>query len=307
MAFWAQAEDVDKGVTPAKAAQHDVSYYEGLGAQQMLGDAYNAAAAWGPNAKATYAANPSISGVDESTTRAYQDANIARLQSIAAGGPGGTAAPAAYANLAQAGKVNSAFAAGRAAPANVAMAARGVKNTNAAMGAQNESKIAALKAQEQLAAYNALNPALAGMRAQDFGIEAERAKMAAQTNLANAGFDQSAALSNQDAWNRAQALRRQALGQQMGWDSGDFANKIARRRVVAGDVNWRSQFDLEQQKRADARNAAYMNAGAAGVGYVADSYNEDPNKKTSDRRQKTEIKNADAELKAMFDAAFGGE
>jgi hypothetical protein len=304
--FWAQADDVPKGVTPSKAAEHDVSYYEGLDAQAMLGDAYNSAAAWGPNAKATYAANPTLDGTDETAARAYQDANVARLQSIAAGGPGGTAAPAAYANLAAAGKANNAYAAGRAAPANIAMAARTAKNTNAAMGAQNESKIAALKAQEQLAAYAALNPALAGMRAQDFGVAAERAKLAAQTNLANAGFDQSTALANQDAYNRAQALRRQALGQQMGWDSGAFANKMGRRRIAAGDANWRSEFDLERQKRADARDAAYMNAGAAGVGYVANAYSEDP-KKTSDRRQKTEIKNADAELKAMFDAAFGGE
>jgi hypothetical protein len=272
----------------------------------MYAQAFGSASAWGPGAKATHAGPSLISLTDQDESKKYQDANIARLQSIASGGPGGMAAPTAYANLAAAGKANNAYAAGRAAPGNIAMAARTAKNTNAAMGAQNESKIAALKAQEQLAAYAALNPALAGMRAQDFGVAAERAKLAAQTNLANAGFDQSTALANQDAYNRAQALRRQALGQQMGWDSGAFANKMGRRRIAAGDANWRSEFELERQKRADARDAAYMNAGAGAVGYAANAYSEDP-KKASDRNQKTEIKSADAELKAMFDAAFGGE
>jgi hypothetical protein len=274
--FWAEsAGNPPPGVAPVRKSTPGASYYEDLAARGLLDDAYREAYAFGPNATATHATPASVSGVDESETRKFQDANIARLQSIAAGGPGGMAAPAAYANLAAAQKANSAYAASRATPGNAAMAMRTAGNTNQAMAAGSEAKIAALKAQEQLAAYNALNPALAGMRAQDFGIASERAKLQAQASLANAGFDQGASLANQDAWNRAQAVRRGALGQGMNYDAGSFANSIARRRALAGDANWRNEYDFMKQQRADARTAAYMDTAARGVGYLANASDDD--------------------------------
>lgn len=309
MAFWAQsAGDPPAGVMPSKGTGPTPQMLEDMDARDKYAQAFGAASAWGPTL-AGQSVDAAYIDRNDVEARKFQDANIARLQSIAAGGPGGVAVPTAQANLASAGKMNAAYTASRPTT-NAAASMRLAGNTNAAQQATGASRIAMLGAQEQMAAYAALNPALASMRAQDFGAASEQAKLKAQANLANAGFAQNAALANQQAWQAQQGLKRGALGNTMAFNEGVFNDSIARRRALMGDSAWRNQFEMELQGRRDARDAAYIDTAAKGMGYLADAYGkeEDPKTKSaSDRRVKHKVRDGGDALAEMFDAAFGGE
>lgn len=278
MAFWASSggdPDPSGKLRPAIAAD-DTRLREDEMARDKYAQAFGAAYSWGPTAQASFVNGATINRNDLAA-RGYQDAHAARLASIASGGPGGTAVPAAQANLASAQKLNTAYAASKPT-GNVAATMRLAGNTNQAQGATSAARVAMLGEQEKLAAYAALNPALASMRQQDFGAANEQAKLQAQANLANAGFSQNVALANQQAWDKRQALSRAALGSAVGFDVGAFNDTIARRRALLGESNWRNQFDMESQARKDAQQATYLDTAARGAGYLASAYSEDDDK-----------------------------
>lgn len=276
-------------------------------ARDKYQQAFGAATTWGPNATAAHVGTQNINNVHADEARAYQAKNADMLAAIAYGGGGGQGEMAARANMQAANNATNAYAATRATPGNAAMTARMAGNTTAATGATGEARIAALKAQEQLAAQAALGNTTAAMRAQDFGLASEQAKFAQQSNLANAGFGQQTALANQDAWNKQQALKRAAFGAMTGHDQGVFDDATARFKKQMGFTEWDRDISRQQQARSDARTAQYVNTGAAVVKYGADAYGSDGKTNASDKRIKTDIKSGDAELRRRLDALLGGE
>lgn len=313
MGFWAEADGGYNGhksmenVRPDKMPAKTQSMIDEEDARAKYAQAFGEASSWGPNAGAAGITSPGINQIHESGARAYQADLAAKLQAIANGAGGGVAESAARANLASAGKAQAGYVASRAPAGSIASAMRTTGNTNQAMAAGGEARVAALRAQEQLAAQAALGSTLAGMRSQDFGVANEQAKLAAQASLANAGFTQSAAMANQEAWQKQQALKRAAFGNITDHEQGVFNDRISRRRVLAGDAGWRGQFDMQRLQRSDAQQAAYLNTAAKGIGYIGQAYSEDDTKKASDERVKTDVQPGDEKLVAMLDALLGGE
>lgn len=283
MAIWATAQEPSPGAwdkmrplgadTVVDPAEYDKS-------RSLYQAAFNDSMAWRPNAVASTYGGSTI-GRDDLDARKFQDANIARLQSIAGGGAGGVATDTAYRNLAAGAARTNALAASRPTT-NAAMAMRTAGNTNQATAARAANSIAGLKAQEQLAAYAALDPALSSMRAGDFGVASEQAKLQAATNLANAGNAQAVALANQDARNRQQAAARAAYAGLTGNDASFYNAKMAEYRAIRGDDQWNQQWNMEKQNRRDAQNAAYLNTLGSGMSMganYASEYNKDWYKK----------------------------
>lgn len=311
MAFWAKAEDVDPGVMPNKApaGTGDPAFED---ARDKYAQAFGEASAWGPTMAGSSVA-PGYIARNDLEARKFQDANAARLASIASGGPGGVAVPTAQANLASAQKLNSAYVASKPA-GNVAANMRLAGNTNQAQGAQATARVAMLGEQEKLAAYGALNPALAGMRQQDFGVSAEQAKLNAQANLANAGFAQQANMANQQAWQQKQGLMRSGFAAMTANDKAMWDTRMAEYRALQGEADWDRDLALARQSRQDAENAEIYkslgrSAGQFGDAAAADSkkYESDPKGYyASDERVKTEIEDGDDALRELFDAAFDG-
>lgn len=307
-----KAQDVDSGVLPDKApaGTGDAAFVD---ARDKYAQAFGEANAWGPSMQASNV-TPGLIGRNDMEARRFQDANAARLASIASGGPGGVAVPTAQANLASAQKLNSAYV-GSKPGGNVAANLRLAGNTNQAQGAQAAARVGMLGAQEKMAAYGALNPALGNMRAQDFGVNAEQAKLKAQASLANAGFQQNAALQNQQAWQQQQGVKRAAYGAMTGNDKAMWDTRYAELQALAGEADWDRELSLARQQRADMQTASTLDTlgrGASAFGDAASAdgakYDKDPKGYyASDRNVKTNIKPGDAALVDMFEAAFGGE
>jgi hypothetical protein len=230
-------------------------------AREKMEAAFGNAASWQPNAQAAQAGASPIAQ-SQLGARQYQDSLAKRLELIAGGHGGGVAEMTARQNLSGAQSANNALAATRATPAGAAAAMRATGNTNQAMGAQGEARIAALKAQEQLQAQQALTGTLAGMRAQDFGMSAEQSRLAQQLELANAGFAQQTGLANQDAWQKAYGLQSQGLAANMAYDEQTFSQMMADLRQKAGIESWRQ--DMAEDR--DKRNAATQGSIAKSVG-----------------------------------------
>lgn len=313
MGFWASAEDVDPGVLPDKlpAGTGDPAFAD---ARDKYAQAFNEVSAWGPGVKAQ-SVTPSHITRNDMEARAFQDANVARLQSIAAGGPGGVAVPTAQKNLASAGKMNNAYVASRPTT-NAAASMRLAGNTNSAQQAGSASRIAMLGAQEQLAAYAALNPALASQRSQDFGVANEQAKLKAQANLANAGFAQNSGLANMDAYNKQKGLERNAYGAMVGNDRAMWDSRMAELRAIHGEQDWDRDLAMNRQARQDMQTAGYLDSFSKGMNQFGNAaaadgakYEKDPDGyyKASDARVKHKVKDAETALQELFSAAFGGE
>jgi hypothetical protein len=315
MSIWAEAQDAPKGIIPAGwkpgQAPSDPGVRDAEDAHQKYLAAFGNASAFNPNAQASSVQGATIESANAEQARAYQTGLADKLALISSGPGGGVAEAAARANLAAGAQANNAFAATRATPGGAAMSMRMAGNPNQAMAAGGEARIAALKAQEQLAAQSALGNVAAGMRAQDFGMANEQAKLAAQASLANAGFAQQTALANQQAWQQQQALKRAALGNMTSNDQKTWDHDMSRRKMVAGNADWDRALGWDQYQRDAQQQAAYLNTLGAGVTAYSNAYGsemskqQDPNKYTSDRREKTEIKEVD--VASMMAALFGGE
>jgi hypothetical protein len=229
-------------------------------ARGLYADAFNSGRAWAPNAKAATVAPVGITRTD-ATPYSYQKSNAQMLADIASGKGGGVAEGAMRAGLAKGASANNAVAVSRTrGPNALAGATRTLGNTNAGMAVGAESKIAAAKAQEQLAAEAALTPALAGMRAQDMGIASEAAKLQAAQGMANAGFANQMGLENQFAGLAHDAWLQKALGSGADYDRTMWENEIAKRRNALG-------MDIYDQGKT-WRNEQMQDAGR---GYTADT------------------------------------
>lgn len=216
-------------------------------ARGLYADAFGNAVAYSPNAKAAQVA-PTTLGRDDLAARKVQQDYASLLSTIAAGGPGGVADPAARANLASAAAANQAYAVSRG-QANPAATMRTLGNTNAAMNAGAEARIAAMRAQEQKAADAAAISNLASMRAGDSAAATEAARLKAAAEMANAGFKTQTSLANDDAMLKAQGVRRAALGAQSGHDRQMWENQMAKEKWKRGESIYDDAFNWRKQSR----------------------------------------------------------
>lgn len=266
MAFWAAADQnptFDDGVyggTKAPGAP-TATYTDDKLARDKYQQALNEAFAFGPNAKAATVMPSMLDSKYADQSRAYLTDQASMLSTIAQGGAGGVSDPTARANILNAQKANQAYAVSRGG-ANPAATMRTLGNTNAAMSASAEARIAAMKAQEQQAADAALASNLAATRAGDQSQAFESAKLDSMRKLADAAFQQQTGLANQGAWQAGHGLKGQAVGASHEYDVGAFNNDMARKRAVAGDADWRSQFNYLQDQNDAARKAELVNTGA---------------------------------------------
>jgi hypothetical protein len=210
----------------------------------------DAAFAWKPTATATHYEAPSmtVSGVP----RSMQEEMLARIANRAGGG-----GPSVSAALAQEGTdaaLRAQMAAGRGGGA---LANRAVLGAGAQMHGDNTMKYAAGATGEQQAAYNAMVGAAAGVRGHDIAYDVERAKLAQQAAMANAGADQAVALANQRA-------QMQAHQNQLG-AAGTYGSLV--QDAFGADLGYRDHLNKitawEQAKRdaANKRTAAMAGQG----------------------------------------------
>jgi hypothetical protein len=284
----------------ARRAQED--------ARKRMGLAAGAANTWAPTATAAQAAATTV-GRSDLEPRGYQSNLASNLEAISKGYGGGVAESAARAGMNSGMAANNALAATRQVPGGAASALRNVGNTNDAMAASGENRIAAIRAQEQLAAQGALGQTLGGMRQQDFGVSAEQARLSAQLGLANAGFNQQTGLANQQAWQQGYGLKQQALGNQMGFDQSAFNNTMARDRLTAGVEGWKDDIRTAAEEREAAQTGAAI---AAGGDWIANAQKlqtqkkqEDPWSTTSDREQKRDIVSGESRIRDLLEMIAG--
>lgn len=308
---WAKAEEPDYKNTPGPTQPSTYSLADDETARANYAQALAEATTYTPGMKGATVTGSTIDRTHDLAARGYQSDLAGKLGAIVAGGPGGVAAPSAYQQMSYAQAANNAFAATRAtSPNSIAGAMRTAGNANASAAQGAEARIAALKAQEQIAAGNALHGTLAGMRAQDFGVANDQARLTAGANVANANYAQGAVMANQQAWQAAHGIRRDALGGAVGYDQDAFNDAMARRRALSGDKSWRDQFAYGKDLREDAFNSRLMDSGGSIAGYLSTMDSEKkPPSYSSDRRAKTGIRSGEDELRALLDAAFlyGGE
>jgi hypothetical protein len=250
MGFWATGDDnpASDGQDPWANMKETRPPIDFKGAGDMYSAAFNNAKVWQPSAKAATVAPVGITRTD-AASRGYQANNAALLADIAAGKTLGAGASAYNRNLATGMSANNAMAVSRTHGNALAGSMRTLGNTNQGMAVSGQSKLNAIKAQEQIAADQALAGQLAGLRAQDMGIASEAAKMQAAQNIANAGFANQTSIENQMAGLYADAWRQKALGAKTGHDMQMWENDMARERhqlgldITGDDLAWRRQQD----------------------------------------------------------------
>jgi hypothetical protein len=316
MSFWAEGEQDLDGFDWSEHRKNSVIGPEleaGLqqdAARKRLGLAAGAANTWAPTATAAQSAATTV-GRSDLEPRGYQSNLASNLEAISKGYGGGVAESAARAGMNSGMAANNALAATRQVPGGAASAMRNAGNTNDAMAAGGENRIAAIRAQEQLAAQGALGQTLGGMRQQDFGMSAEQARLSAQLGLANAGFNQQTGLANQTAWQQGYGLKQQALGNQMGFDNATFQNNMASRRQDAGIEGWKNDLQTAREERQAAQTGAAI--GAAGD-WWANAQNlstqnqkqkQDPWATTSDREQKRDIVSGESRIRDLLEMIAG--
>jgi hypothetical protein len=219
--------------------------------RKLYGDAFNRYDAWKPTAKAaTVAATPMVRS--DAAARGYQQGNASHLAAIAAGKTLGAGANAYNKNLAAGMNANNAMAVTRTQGNALAGSMRTLGNTNQGMAVGGQSTLNAIKAQEQIAADNALNNQLGGMRAQDMGIASEAAKMQAAQNMANAGFANQTAIENQMAGLYNDAWKQKALAAGAGFDQQSWENDMAKAKYARGDAMYDDALQWRNQARQDA-------------------------------------------------------
>lgn len=172
--------------------------------------------------------------------------------------------------------------------AGLAMRSLGQQQSQALSSAAMGS--AALKMQEAQQAQGQLGGLLSGMRGADFAAAAKQADLSASERMANAGFEQQAAMGNVDAANRYEAAKAQFGLGKAGLSLQDQAQRDAMTQYLMGSEfaanqadrdaklrSWmagkgqglaQSQFDWQKQqaeRMQDAQRWAAM-AGAAGKG-----------------------------------------
>lgn len=134
--------------------------------------------------------------------------------------------------------------------AGLAMRSLGQQQSQALSSAAMGS--AALKMQEAQQAQGQLGGLLSGMRGADFAAAAKQADLSAAERMANAGFEQQAAMGNVDAANRYEAAKAQFGLGKAGLSLQDQAQRDAMTQYLMG-----SEFAANQADR-DAKIRAWM-------------------------------------------------
>lgn len=212
-----------------------------------------------------------------------QESLASRLKAIAAGGPS-AGQSAMYANNDAAKRAMMASAFGKPGGAAGMRAARTTGNQAAYMDAATARQADIIGAQEQQAAMAQYGQLGAAMRSADIANADEYNRI----NMANAGFQQSAALANQDAALRWQQVndqqKRMLLGMGVDLNQNEWDNRLgyygAMRNREMDWLNARRQKDqMDNEKSAQAFMTVASAAAAA-----------------SDRRSKTDIEPGDKDV-----------
>lgn len=140
--------------------------------------------------------------------------------------------------------------------AGLAMRSLGQQQSQALSSAAMGSAV--LKMQEAQAAQGQLGGLLSGMRGADFAAAAKQADLSASERMANAGFEQQAAMGNVDATNRYEAARAQFGLGKAGLSLQDQAQRDAMTQYLMG-----SEFAANQADREAAMRAWAMGKGQA--------------------------------------------
>ena len=189
-----------------------------------------------------------------------QEFLASRLKAIAAGGPS-AGQSAMYANNDAAKRAMMASAFGKPGGAAGMRAARTTGNQAAYMDAATARQADIIGAQEQQAAMAQYGQLGAAMRSADIANADEYNRI----NMANAGFQQSAAMANQDAALRWQQMndqqKRALLGMGVDLNQQEWANRLGRSSA---------EYDAFSADRAmkNAQDAAQREKFAQGMNLV---------------------------------------
>lgn len=246
------------------------------------------AAGWRPTATAGVASAPTFDRTNETAVRAQQKANMDRL-ARAAWGTGGPTLTTGASRAA----IDSTLKAQMGAPRG------GFRNALGA-GAQaygaNAINMGAMAADEQQSAWNTLGGAAHGMRSADLAGATDEAKLLQQIALANAGNAQAVSLANQNAEQQGMINAGAAARGYGGLIQDAFSADQEYRAFLEGrERRARAVRDrdnaLEQQQAASTIGTVGTIAAGAMV--------------ASDRREKSHVKPAEGDLRAMLDTIHG--
>jgi len=235
----------------------------------------------------------SMTGAPMTSEGASRQVGLAeRLKATATGTGGPTAGQSTmYANNDAAKRAMMASAFGKPGGAAGMRAARTTGNQAAYMDAATARQADIIGAQEQQAAMAQYGQLGAAMRSADIANADEYNRI----NMANAGFQQSAAMANQDAALRWQqmddAQKRMLLAQGIDAAQNDFDAGMAYKSAMNARDMAAEQWKKDQDANTRAQQAQALSQVASVLALGM-----------SDERAKTDVRDGDADLREFLDA-----